>query len=117
MGRAKLVIDTHTGFDGGVAVPQHHMNITMTAWTGSRNSHPKDNVSGSPKKEAGKRERGSCWTDGNRHNQVFMLSLGTQWTEIYNLLVVVKAAPDLRISRRINKNFYFSAANAEPRQT
>ena len=59
MGRARLPIDAHTGFDTGVAVPQHHMNITTTAWAGSRNSHPKDNVSGSPKKQRQGRESGA----------------------------------------------------------
>lgn len=51
MAKARLLIDARIGFDAGAAAPQCHMNITTTTWAGSRNSHPKDNVSGSPKKQ------------------------------------------------------------------
>lgn len=48
IGGARLITNAHTGFNTGVTVSQCHMNI-ITIWAGSRNSHPKDNVSGSPK--------------------------------------------------------------------
>lgn len=117
VGRARLLTDAHTGFSAGVAVPQHHVNITTTAWAGSGNSHPKDNVSGPPKKQKQGRKSGAPARDMVTDTQSFHAQSGDTPDGGLQPVGCCESFLCEGFQRMVNKGFYFSAANTEPRQS